>query len=252
MDNFAVVRLVHADAIFARVADGLIKSVRLRMGVPDRADADVEEEFSALRKELDTHIAEFSELFAGLLRQHVGDQHLGDVLTAMESPAAQRYLQAVGLIDHELEQSLELIHRNMTRVACAALGEGPESPVPSEHAAAASGLARVTGADRVFFGLVQAVVRQVLEQGRGGAESSASPGVAAERVRAALHGLYPAFDSFYASLFIRHVGAEQAPLVLGELTSEPMRRYLHARAAMSTALAASVQQLRVRMGQMEL
>jgi hypothetical protein len=111
---------------------------------------------------------------------------------------------------------------------------------------------QVTGADAVYFNVVQTIVRRFIAS-RGGDPSSpeaqSSPEV--QRVKAGLFSVYPDFQRLYAELFIKHVGAEHAPAVLQELRRKPLQRYLYARSVMTGELNKGLAELRDRMGEME-
>jgi hypothetical protein len=112
--------------------------------------------------------------------------------------------------------------------------------------------ADVTGADAVYIGVVQTIVRRFIAS-RGGdplsAETLNSPEV--QRVKAGLFSVYPDFQRLYAELFVKHIGAEYAPAVLAELRREPLQRYLYARGAMAAELNRGLAELRERMSEME-
>jgi hypothetical protein len=107
-----LVQLTRAASIFDRVADGLVARVRGAMAVPEQADADIEQEFTALRAKLDAFFPEFRELFAGLLVRHVGEEELPLVLSGLSSEVAQRYFRATGKIEADMQlQLVELSQR---------------------------------------------------------------------------------------------------------------------------------------------
>jgi len=111
---------------------------------------------------------------------------------------------------------------------------------------------QVTGADAVYFGVVQTIVRRYIAS-RGGdpqsPEDLASPEV--QRLKAGMFSVYPRFQRLYADLFFKHVGVEHAALVLDELKREPLQRYLRARSAMTGELSRGLADLRDRMGEMD-
>lgn len=111
---------------------------------------------------------------------------------------------------------------------------------------------QVTGADAVYFGVVQTIVRRYIAS-RGGdpasPEAHASPEV--QRMKAGMFSIYPRFQRLYAELFDKHIGAEHAPLVLEALKREPLQRYLRARSAMTGELSRGLAELRDRMGELE-
>jgi hypothetical protein len=112
--------------------------------------------------------------------------------------------------------------------------------------------AEVTGADAVYIGVVEQIVRRFISS-RGGdplnIEILNSADV--QRVKAGLFSVYPAFQRLYSDLFIKHVGEEHAPAVLAELRREPLQRYLYARSAMNGELNRGLADLRDRMSEME-
>jgi hypothetical protein len=100
------VRLSHASRSFERIADDLVLSVRRAMGVPDRAEPEVEQEFAALRTTLEQQFyPEFAQAFARLLAGYLGSA-APVVLSSLESEPVQAYLQAVDAIDAEVHASL--------------------------------------------------------------------------------------------------------------------------------------------------
>jgi hypothetical protein len=112
--------------------------------------------------------------------------------------------------------------------------------------------AQVTGADAVYFSVVDTIVRRFIAS-RGedpeSTEALGSPEV--QRVKAGLFSVYPEFQRLYTELFIKHVGVEHVPAVLDELSREPLQRYLYARRAMNAELQRGLAALRDRMGEME-
>jgi hypothetical protein len=115
-----VVRLSQAAPKFGRIADELILKLRRAMGVPDQAEADVEEEFAALRSSLDEFYPEFVKVYGGLLLHHLG----GDasvVVPALESEPIQAYLQAADGMEAELSVTLKSLASSIG----AALGSQP-------------------------------------------------------------------------------------------------------------------------------
>lgn len=112
--------------------------------------------------------------------------------------------------------------------------------------------AEVTGADAMYIGVVETIVRRFITS-RGGDPLNPATlnGPDVERVKAGLFSLYPDFQRLYAELFVKHVGAEHAPAVLAELQREPLQRYLAARSAMTAELKQGLAALRDRMSEME-
>jgi hypothetical protein len=112
--------------------------------------------------------------------------------------------------------------------------------------------AQVTGADAVYFSVVQTIVRRfIASRGEDPADPEVQNSPDVQRVKAGLFSVYPDFQRLYTDLFIKHVGAEHAPAVLEELKREPLQRYLHARSAMNAELHRALIALRDRMGEME-
>lgn len=99
------VRLSCATLRFERIADDLVFSVRRAMGVPDRAEPEVEQEFAALRASLDEFYPEFTQLFAGLLSRYLGSA-APVVIASLESEPVQAYLQVADAIDADVHASL--------------------------------------------------------------------------------------------------------------------------------------------------
>ncbi len=114
------VRLSCATPRFENIADDLVRSVRRAMGVPDRAEPDVEQEFAALRVTLDHFYPEFAQLFSGLLSAHLGAAE-SVVLSSLESQPVQAYLQAADAIDAEVNACLRAF---VSRIGTA-LGAAP-------------------------------------------------------------------------------------------------------------------------------
>lgn len=111
---------------------------------------------------------------------------------------------------------------------------------------------QVTGADAVYFGVVQTIVRRYIAS-RGGDPESPEAHVSPEvqRMRAGMFSIYPRFQRLYADLFVKHVGSAHAALVLEELKRPPLQRYLRARSAMTGELSRGLAALRDRMGEMD-
>jgi hypothetical protein len=89
---------------FLQAAAGVIAHLRKVMGVPEQADEDVEQEFAALRCELDQHFPEFCKLFAGLLTRYIRREHQPQVFAALRREPVQRYLRAETEIEAGLRQ----------------------------------------------------------------------------------------------------------------------------------------------------
>lgn len=117
----ALVQITRAASIFDRIADDLIAGVRHAMGVPLRADVEVEEEFAFLRASLNEFLPEFRQLYGGLLVKHLGWEQVPEVLEGLESEVAQRYLGAVQGIEAELQQHLGRLSQEMLLAAQASL-----------------------------------------------------------------------------------------------------------------------------------
>ena len=75
------------------------------MGVPDRAEPEVEQEFAALRATFDEFYPEFTQLFAGVLSRYLGAA-APVVISSLESEPVQAYLQVADAIDAEVNASL--------------------------------------------------------------------------------------------------------------------------------------------------
>jgi hypothetical protein len=110
----------------------------------------------------------------------------------------------------------------------------------------------VTGADAIYFGVVQTIVRRYIAS-RGGDPTSPEDLASAEvqRLKSGMFSVYPRFQRLYSDLFLKHVGVEHASRVLDELKREPLQRYLRARSAMTGELSRGLAQLRDRMGEMD-
>jgi hypothetical protein len=117
----ALVEITRAATLFDRIADDLIAGVRHAMGVPPRAEVEVEEEFAFLRASLNEFLPEFRQLYGGLLVKHLGWEQLPEVLEGLESELAQRYLRAVQGIEAELQQHLGRLSQEMLLAAQASL-----------------------------------------------------------------------------------------------------------------------------------
>lgn len=108
--------------------------------------------------------------------------------------------------------------------------------------------AQTTGADRAFFGLVQSVGRRSLAaRGYDARPPESARGGEVQAMISRLLALYPEFQRIYAELFVKHIGATHSEEVLHALQTEPMQRYLKARAAMAGELAQGLAQLKARM-----
>jgi hypothetical protein len=113
--------------------------------------------------------------------------------------------------------------------------------------------ARLTGADFSFFGLVQLLTQHFLRAAGKNPEDPESlndPRVAL--VRESLMSRYPEYQRLYAATFVKHVGSQNEAAVLAELASEPLQRYVRARAAMAPEFFAGLRQLTQRMGETEI
>jgi hypothetical protein len=100
------VRLSCASPTFERIADGLVWQVRRAMGVPDRAEPEVELEFAGLRQTLDAFYPEFTQIYANLLSSYLGNA-ASVALASLESEAVQAYLRVAGQIDADVHAALK-------------------------------------------------------------------------------------------------------------------------------------------------
>ena len=113
--------------------------------------------------------------------------------------------------------------------------------------------AQLTGADFSFLGLVQLLTQHFVRAAGGDPEKPEchdDPRVAL--VRESLMSRYPEFQRLYSATFVKHVGSQHAAAVLAELASEPLQRYVRARAAMAPEFVAGLRQLTQRMGETEI
>jgi hypothetical protein len=229
MHPTAIAQLTHSDASFAHLAANFVGEVRRKLCVPDHADDDVEAEFAALRQRIDTYYPEFCVIFASALLDQLGPERLQEMLSGLNGEAAQRYLEVAGRIRLELEQSLPAVTQKLAAAAQAALANSALSPALSSGQPSASSLARAAGFGDAFYGLAQAVTRQVLlEHGGNAADPQLLASPEAQRIQGILRGM---LAGFHARLFIRHVGEPHAAAVLAELEREPLRDFVSARSA---------------------
>ncbi len=84
-------RLSHEGHTFDGIAARLTLSVRRAMGVPDRADPEIEDEFRYLRSCLDDFRSEYEAAFGSLLWKHLGEG-AREALYALEAKPVQDYL----------------------------------------------------------------------------------------------------------------------------------------------------------------
>jgi len=102
------VRLSHVAPRFNAMADQLVLNLRRAMGVPDRAEDDVEQEFRALRGSLDAFFPEFERIYSELLLAYVG-RAAPVVLSRLENVDVQAYLRVADRIDAEIAQALQAL-----------------------------------------------------------------------------------------------------------------------------------------------
>jgi hypothetical protein len=100
------VRLSCASPTFGRIADDVVRQVRCVMGVPERAEPEVELEFEGLRKSLDEFYPEFTRIYASLLEGHLGDA-ASMVLASLESEDVQAYLRVARGIEGDVNALLK-------------------------------------------------------------------------------------------------------------------------------------------------
>jgi hypothetical protein len=117
----ALVEITRASGMFDQIADGLIAGVRHAVGVPVHADLEVEQEFAFLRASLDEFFPDFQQLYGGLLVQHLGWEHVPELLECLGSDLAQRYLAAAQGIEEELRQHLGRLSQEMLLAAQSSL-----------------------------------------------------------------------------------------------------------------------------------
>lgn len=238
MNAQAIVRLTCSGARFSHFADDVVRAMRLKMHVPEHAEADVETEFTELRASLDTHYDEFCELFAAALDCQLGPHELESMLSALSAESAQRYLAASMNIERELEQSLPRLTRELEATAQALLSR-PEAVKPTSQKALS--LARLAGVYEHLNGLARAVTSQVLA-----AQGQVATGATPAEVAAIHSALLEKLVTFHARSFVRHVGQAHAAAVLGELQREPLASYVRARRALKPALDRGLQLMLLR------
>ena len=101
---------------------------------------------------------------------------------------------------------------------------------------------RLTGADVLFERLVQAV----------SAEAEASPAATDPAMRERIVAVYDEFRRSYAKSFEKRLGRAQALEAAAALERAPIQRFLAARAAMNPSFRRELEQLRHRMGELEI
>jgi hypothetical protein len=151
------------------------------------------------------------------------------MLSGLNGEASQRYLEVAGRIRLALEQSVPEVTQRLTAAAQIALANSALSPALSSGQARALSLARAAGFKGAFYGLAQAVTRQVLlEQGSNTADPQLLTSPEAQRIQGILLGM---LAGLHARLFIRHVGEPHAAAVMAELERKPLRDYVSVRCA---------------------
>jgi hypothetical protein len=227
MHPTAIAQLTHSDASFAHLAANFVGEVRRKLCVPDHADADVEAEFVALRQRIDGYYPEFCAILASALLDQLGSERLQEMLSGLNTEAAQRYLEVAGRIRLELEQSVPALTQKLTAAAQTALESSALSPAVSSGQPRALSLARAAGVGGALNGLAQTVTRQVLlERGGNAADAQLPAGTDAQRIQGLLLGI---LAGFHARLFIRHVGEPHTAAVMTELERKPLRDYVSVR-----------------------
>lgn len=241
----AIAQLTHADASFAPMAAAFVGEIRRKLRVPEHADDDVEAEFVALRQRVDAYYPEFCAILASALLEQLGPERLQEMLDGLNTEAAQRYLEAAGRIQQELQQSAPALTQKLTASAQSALASSALSPALSRGQQSALSLARAAGVEGTLRGLAQAVTRQaLLEHGGNAAEPQLLASPEGQRIQGILLGM---LAGFHARLFIRHVGEPHAAAVVAELERKPLRDYLSARSATNSGVERAVAEMLLRM-----
>jgi hypothetical protein len=245
MHPTAIAQLTQSDASFAHLAAKFVGEVRRQLCVPEHADDDVEAEFAALRQRIDVYYPEFCAIFASALLDQLGPERLQEMLSGLNTEAAQRYLEAAGRILLDLEHSIPALTQRLTAAAQAALANSALSPALSSGQPGALSLARAAGFEGTLYGLARAVTRQVsLEHGGNAADPQLLTSPEAQRIQGMLLGM---LAGFHARLFIRHVGEPHAAAVVAELERKPLRDYVSARSATKPACDRALNELILRM-----
>ena len=123
MDPSTVARLSHALPMFERAVDRLMLQLREALSVPPQAEDDVEQEFAAVRCQLDAdYRPAFEALFSRLLVKHLGAEHLPSVLAGLEQSPAQHYLRQAPALEADLRAELRRLHEAMTAIAERVMG----------------------------------------------------------------------------------------------------------------------------------
>lgn len=89
----------------SQIVNKIVSQVRLNLGVPDRADDDVEAEFVASRQRLDAYYSEFRAIWSSELFDRLCPERLQAMLGGLSSRAAQRYLEATQPTQRNLTES---------------------------------------------------------------------------------------------------------------------------------------------------
>ncbi len=244
MQPVAIAQLFRSDEKFSQMATKVVGQVRRNLCVPDHAEDDVEAEFVALRQRLDAYYPEFCALVSSALLDQLGPERLQEMLCGLSTPAAQRYLEAAEPIQRELAQSVPALTQKLTAAAQSALASSTSCAALKNAQQSALSLARAAGVERTLLGMAQAVARRVLRaegEGAGGAQPPA--GSEAERIEQLLLGM---LATFYARLFIRHVGEPHVAAVVAELGRKPLQDYVFARSATQAAIDRGLCELIVR------
>ena len=120
--------LCGAQSIFQGMADDLVLRIRSAIGVPQRAEDDVEQEFAALRATFDEFFPEFAKIFGGTLDAFLGGA-LPLIVPALEDESVQAYIRVANAIDAETVTMLQA----MSKPLKAALGSPLETARPVEN-----------------------------------------------------------------------------------------------------------------------
>lgn len=235
MHAIAIVELTHSQSTFSQLVDCFVTGLRRRMFVPERADDEVEAEFTAFRAQLSTrYYPEFCERFAGALGDQLGRDQLEEVLPGLSLEAAQRYLASASRIQQELERSLPALTQKLRAAAQLALSGGDVASSKSGSGSNALRLAQSTGVHELLGSVAQAVTQAVSRE--CGADASGALLQRSPEAQRMQEVLVAELVAFHARLFVRHVGKQHAAAVVAELEREALRSYVRARNAMKPAL----------------
>lgn len=118
-----LVQVTQAAQVFDRLVEALIEQQRAAQLEPhsrevtlgqDGTLAIAEADFTAARERMDAIYPEFQQLYGGLLLDHLGHEHVDEVLQLLRSEPLQRYFRARRRMEQALVEGMAALSQKLS------------------------------------------------------------------------------------------------------------------------------------------